>query len=71
MVFEVNSDVLVSSLDARILHHVKIVGEVTSNILHIVSFWVFLAVRLRDTAPRRWATGDRHFETRCGLISEG
>jgi hypothetical protein len=39
--FEINSDILVSSLDARILHHVKIVDEIISNLLHIVSFFGF------------------------------
>jgi hypothetical protein len=69
--FEINSDVLVSNLDARILHHLKVVDEIISNMLHIVSVLAFVTVRLRDTASRRWATGDGHIETRCGLISEG
>jgi len=53
------------------LHHIRIENETISNVLLIVSIYAFVAVRLRDTAPRRWASGDGHFETRCGLIAEG
>jgi hypothetical protein len=65
-------------MDARILHHVKVVDEIISNMLHIVSVLAFVTVRLRNTASRRVAsrrvagrlvTG--HIETRCGLISQG